>query len=490
MKVGFNNIEPDSADVLVVPVFSECEKIKFEKIQGIYSHVMSRGIFKGECGEIFSIILSEENKFKDVVLLGLGKKEELTSEKIRSAFAKAVKKCEELKAQKIFTDFAAGENMMFETVDAVIEGLRFGSYRFDKYISDKKCMPEMEICIGSIGEEHFIEAHEYAAEANILADAVITAKNLVNEPAEVLFPETLADFAVNYGKECGFQVEVLDKKAIEGLCMKAFLAVAKGSSKEPRFIIMRYFGEEENRSKILGLVGKGLTYDSGGYNIKPGTGMVNMKDDMGGAAAVIGAIGAIAKRKLKINVVAVVAACENMISGAAYKPGDIIGSMAGKTIEIVSTDAEGRLTLADAVHYIISKENASRIIDIATLTGAVVSALGNTTTGVITNNESFYKELEDASKMSGENMWLYPSSGEYRKLNKSHIADLKNSSGRQAATIAAGIFIGEFVQDKPWLHLDVAGTAFAGEDRDYYNKGGTGIGVRTIYHLAKAYSSR
>jgi leucyl aminopeptidase len=248
---------------------------------------------------------------------------------------------------------------------------------------------------------------------------------------------------------------------------------------------MRYFGDTSNKDSILGLVGKGLTYDSGGYSLKPTDSMVNMKNDMGGSAAVIGAMCAVSAMKLKVNVVAVVATCENMISGAAYKPGDIIGSMAGKTIEIMNTDAEGRLTLADAVHYIIEKEKASRIIDIATLTGAALVGLGTTTTAVITNNDEFYSELKNASDISGEKVWQLPSSDEYKKLIKSDVADLKNTGGRWAGTITAGLFIGEFVKNKPWLHLDIAGTAWSDADKDYITKGGTGVGVRTLYYMAK-----
>jgi len=267
--------------------------------------------------------------------------------------------------------------------------------------------------------------------------------------------------------------------------MEAFLSVAKGSENGPRLIVMRYFGDESKKDDVLGLVGKGLTYDSGGYSIKPTSSMDTMKSDMGGASSVIGAISAIAKKKLKINVVGVIAACENMISGAAYKPGDIIGSMAGKYIEVLNTDAEGRLTLIDAVHYIIEKEKVNKVIDVATLTGAALVALGLTTTAVVSNNDEFYKKLENASFKADEKVWRLPAFEEYKKLIKSDIADLKNIGGRYAGTITAGLFIGEFVQNKPWLHLDIAGTAWSEKEAGYYSKGGTGVGVRTLYYLAK-----
>ena len=267
--------------------------------------------------------------------------------------------------------------------------------------------------------------------------------------------------------------------------MHAFLEVARGSENPPRLIVMKYNGDSENKEDIIGLVGKGLTYDSGGLSIKSTAGMVTMKSDMGGAAAVIGAMSAITKLKAKANVVAVVATCENMISGKCYRPGDIINSMGGKTIEVLNTDAEGRLTLIDAVNYIIEKEHATKVVDIATLTGAVISALGITATGVVANNDFFYNRLEQASKICDEKVWRLPAFDEYKELIKSDIADLKNIGGPKAGTITAGLFIGEFVGEKPWLHLDIAGTSWSEKDSSYESKGGTGCGARLLYHLIK-----
>jgi Leucyl aminopeptidase len=216
--------------------------------------------------------------------------------------------------------------------------------------------------------------------------------------------------------------------------------------------------------------------------------MPEMKSDMAGAAAVIGAMSAIAKLGVKTNVVGVVAACENAVSGHAYRPGDIIGSMAGKTIEVVNTDAEGRLTLADAVFYIVEKENASRVVDIATLTGAALVALGTTTTAVISNNDMLCADIEKAALYSGEKVWRLPAFEEYKELIKSEIADIKNSGSRNASTITAGLFIESFSAGKPWAHMDIAGTSWADKDSDYIKKDGTGVGVRTLYHLAKGAS--
>jgi leucyl aminopeptidase len=491
MSIGLKQVSLNEADVVIVPVFTEASSVMLSEASDIFKHLKNTEKFKGEHGELFTTVKLTGSVAQDIIFVGLGKEAEISGEKIRIALAKAIKKSRELKAKKIYVDFINSESICHGAiVKAMVEGLSFGDYKFDKYKTDKKDQASLEIGFGNVPEGKIHETEEYINEANTIVEATLIARDLVNEPANVIYPETLAEEVVDYGKQYGFEVEVLDELQIEDLEMDAFLSVAQGSENAPRVIVMRYFGDTDNKEDILGLVGKGLTYDSGGYSLKPTDGMVTMKCDMGGAAAVIGAISAIAKRKLKINVVSVVAACENMISGGAYKPGDIIGSMAGKTIEVLNTDAEGRLTLVDAVHYIITKEKATRVIDVATLTGAALVALGTTTTAVVTNNDEFYKELEEASRKSGEKVWQLPAFDDYKKMLKSDIADLKNIGGRFAGTITAGLFIGEFVQDKPWLHLDIAGTAWTDADRDYYSKGGTGAGVRTLYYLAKKASKK
>ena len=360
------------------------------------------------------------------------------------------------------------------------------NYTFNKYKTDTKEEKELNVSISRCGVKEATKEIEDAINEGVeVAKGIIIARNLVNEPSNVIYPETLAEAAVNAGKESGFEVEVHGVEKIKALKMEAFYNVAKGSVKEPKLIVMRYFGDKDNKENVLGLVGKGLTYDSGGYSIKPTTGMVDMKSDMGGAASVIGALSVIAKRELKLNVIAVIAACENLISGDAYKPGEVIGSMAGKTIEVVNTDAEGRLTLVDAVHYIITEEKVNEVIDLATLTGAALVALGETTTAVVTNNEGFFNELKSASEYTGDKMWQLPTFDDYKELIKSDIADLKNSGGRFAGTITAGLFIEAFVQDKPWLHLDIAGTAWTSKNSNLGVKGGTGAPVHTLYELAK-----
>lgn len=292
----------------------------------------------------------------------------------------------------------------------------------------------------------------------------------------------LANFAENIANENDLEIEVLGKEEIEELGMGALLAVNQGSDEPPRFIVMKYQGKDAWENPTA-LVGKGITFDTGGYSLKPKDGIVGMKMDMGGAAAVVGAMEIIGKTKPKENVMGIIAATDNMISGKAFKPDDVIVSMSGKTIEIRNTDAEGRLALADAVAY-ARKEGAAKIVDIATLTGGVIVALGDKVTGALTNNDEWYEEIKTASEKMDEPVWAFPYMDHFREeVRTSHIADLNNSPGRKAQSILAAAFVGEFAEDTPWVHLDIAGTAVSDSAYDLGPKGSTGVMART---LAKA----
>ncbi|MDO4401456.1 MAG: leucyl aminopeptidase [Clostridiaceae bacterium] len=476
----------ENADMIIVPLFEDNLNFRDEEINRKLKRLERRELFYGNFGEILNIT-GVKDEIQNVIFLGLGEDEKLNKERLRRVFGKVQKYIESLKGKKIFIEFVKSKNISIEdSVRAMIEGLSLSNYKFNKYKSDREKIDETDVSI-TIGG-HNLEHKDYSdivEESKILVETVFNARDLVNEPSNVIYPETLAEEAVKFSKRYGFEIEIINHKKIEELQMNSFLAVGKSSIHKPKVIVMRYFGDKDNLDQKLGLIGKGLTYDSGGYSLKPSNSMVDMKSDMGGAATVIGAISAIAKRKLKINVVAVVAACENVIGNEAYKPGDIISSMAGKNIEILNTDAEGRLTMIDAVTYAIRKEHITEIIDVATLTGAALVALGNDVTAVVTNNDSFYKELEKAFISTGEKMWNLPNFDDYKTLIKSDIADLKNTGGRYGGTITAGLFVGEFVENKPWLHLDIAGPAYITVPWDYCPKGGTGAGVRTLYELAK-----
>ncbi len=476
----------ENADMIIVPLFEDNLNFRDEEINRKLKRLERRELFDGKFGEILNIT-GVKDEIQNVIFLGLGEDEKLNKERLRRVFGKVQKYIESLKGKKIFIEFVKSKNISIEdSVRAMIEGLSLSNYKFNKYKSDREKIDETDVSI-TIGG-HNLEHKDYSdivEESKILVETVFNARDLVNEPSNVIYPETLAEEAVKFSKRYGFEIEIINHKKIEELQMNSFLAVGKSSIHKPKVIVMRYFGDKDNLDQKLGLIGKGLTYDSGGYSLKPSNSMVDMKSDMGGAATVIGAISAIAKRKLKINVVAVVAACENVIGNEAYKPGDIISSMAGKNIEILNTDAEGRLTMIDAVTYAIREEHITEIIDVATLTGAALVALGNDVTAVVTNNDSFYKELEKAFISTGEKMWNLPNFDDYKTLIKSDIADLKNTGGRYGGTITAGLFVGEFVENKPWLHLDIAGPAYITVPWDYCPKGGTGAGVRTLYELAK-----
>ncbi|MDU5110078.1 MAG: leucyl aminopeptidase [Clostridium sp.] len=485
--ISYKSLTCSTADALVIYLLENNLKVSNEDLNKNISFAEDKGLFKGKSGESYSFTRTVNDTIQTVLLVGLGKEEDINLDKVREATGKAIKKLKELGITNIFLRVPHTEAIKLEElIKAMATSAELANYTFNKYKTDAKEEKELNVSISRCGVKEATKEIEDAINEGVeVAKGIIIARNLVNEPSNVIYPETLAEAAVNAGKESGFEVEVHGVEKIKALKMEAFYNVAKGSVKEPKLIVMRYFGDKDNKENVLGLVGKGLTYDSGGYSIKPTTGMVDMKSDMGGAASVIGALSVIAKRGLKLNVIAVIAACENLISGDAYKPGEVIGSMAGKTIEVVNTDAEGRLTLVDAVHYIITEEKVNEVIDLATLTGAALVALGETTTAVVTNNEGFFNELKSASEYTGDKMWQLPTFDDYKELIKSDIADLKNSGGRFAGTITAGLFIEAFVQDKPWLHLDIAGTAWTSKKSNLGVKGGTGAPVHTLYELAK-----
>ena len=306
----------------------------------------------------------------------------------------------------------------------------------------------------------------------------------MNEPPRVLTPTELANRANAMAGQFGLECDIFDKEKIAELQMGGLLGVAQGSAEPPKFIILRYRGMPQSDNKGLAFVGKGITFDSGGISIKPAAGMDEMKGDMGGAAAVIGAMQAIAALKPAINVTALIPTSENMPSGTAYHPGDILRIMNGKTIEIINTDAEGRLILADALSYAV-KEGLSPIIDLATLTGGIVIALGDVMTGLFSNNETLTNEVIAAGRTVGEKYWPMPLDDEYSDLIRSDIADIKQTGGRSASSITAAKILENFVGDAKWAHLDIAGTSYVDSKKAHQEKGATGVGVRTLAELAE-----
>lgn len=448
----------------------------------VYSYLKEKDLFTGKSGELYFDFSLER---KSVLFVGLGQEKDFQANSLRVAFHDAGKELMKRKVESVGCAVPVFDGISSsETVAAATEGLLQSEYAFEKHLKVKKVEPSLKEVFYDVPDSEKEEVSAAIQETETLVEGVFLARDLVNERAISMYPEVLARSAKESLEEFGVTVEIFDREKIQELKMDAFLAVAEGSDKEPRFIVMSYKGNPDS-DETLALVGKGLTYDSGGYSIKPTSGMDTMFTDMAGSATVIGAMKAIAKSKLQKNVVGIVAACENLISGKAYKPGDIIGSMAGKTIEILNTDAEGRLTLADALWYAATVVKADKIIDLATLTGACVVALGSTNTGAVTNNSALMADVKKSSDAAGEPIWQLPSGPGYKEMLKGDFADLKNSTGREAGAITAGLFLEEFVNEVPWVHLDIAGTAYNDKPKGFLPKGASGVHVKTLYNLVK-----
>lgn len=443
-------------------------------------NLKDKKLFEGKLAQIYY-------RFKDSgemkIYLGLGKEKEVDLTKIRNTFFKLAKDLKKSTIEEICLNVPKINNLCsYKTALAIVEGMLYSNYNYS-LSTDKKC-EEKELIVNynvdPLKEEKVLKAIKTAES---IVKGVFLTRDLVNQPANIIYPETLAQAAKENLETSGVKVTIFNKDKIEEMNMQAFLSVSRASAKEPKLIIMEYYNDPESSEKVA-LVGKGVTYDSGGLAIKPTSGMVTMFCDMGGAGSVIGAIKALSDAKVKCNVVGVVAACENMINGDSYKNGDIISSMSGKTIEILNTDAEGRLTLADAVYYATSKLNVTKIIDIATLTGACVAALGERVSGVISNNCDFFNQLKEASDEADEMIHRFPINDYYKEMNKSEVADIKNTGGRYGGAITAGLFVGSFLaKEIPWIHIDIAGTAYISSAYDHYCKGATGVLVKTLFYL-------
>lgn len=429
--------------------------------------------------------------YQRVLFVGLGVKNTLTEERLREVFAAVGKELSKMKTASaaIWTAPFTNEKLVCEdVVFTAAEGLALGAYEFEGYktdSNDRDVALESVSFLSSANEEELKAAFEVG---KVHAHAVNEARNLVNMPPNILTATEMANYAQQLAEKHDFEIEVLGKKEMEELGMGAILAVNQGSTEEPKLIVLKYAGTD-TWEDVIGLVGKGITYDTGGYSLKPREGMVGMKGDMGGAAAVLGAMSIIGELRPSKNVVAVIASTDNMVSADAFKPDDVITSLSGKTIEVLNTDAEGRLVLADAVTY-AKQSGADYLIDVATLTGGVIVALGMDKTGALTNDEAFFEEFMHAATETGEFVWRLPlTESDKKRLRKSDVADLNNSPGRDGHAIFGGGFVGEFVGDTPWIHLDIAGTSGAESAHDLGPKGGTGVMVRTLATVVERMSN-
>lgn len=483
VKIEKKSISEIDADITVVNLFEGVKTpggvtgiIDKEYNNLISDYVIGKENFTGKYGSIYKLPIP--NKNKKIFVAGLGKPEDFSALKIRNLTAKIVRmlNCgeKEVKVVSILHGAGIGGLCPFLCGKMIAEGAISGDYAYDKYKTVKTKHNVKEFIVAEIDDEKYKKAEQGIKEGIITAVSVNNARNLINEPAQYLYPETLADYAV---KNSGVKTTVYNKDKVKEMGMNAFLAVGQGSIHEPKLIHMEY--KPENPKKKIAIVGKGITFDAGGLDLKPPASMLTMRDDMSGAAAVITTMQAISKLKPDVEVHAIVAACENMPSGKAYKPGDVITAKTGRTIEIDNTDAEGRVTLADALAY-AEELGVDEIIDIATLTGACVVALGTVASGIMGNNEEKIKEFIETGKKSGERYWQMPMFEEYGDILKSDIADTKNTGGRNGGTSAAGIFLSKFIKHTPWLHLDIAGTAFLDKPNEEGIKGATGIGIRTL----------
>lgn len=445
--------------------------------------------FKGKKNAIFSFDTQKKILASKIFVLGLGKKEEFDQNKLRSAiatFAKNYRGKLSSVSLGLLTDSETKQDIYLQS-QSIAEGFILGNYLFNKYKKKDDNLKELEtIIISEENKASSIKIKEGIETAKLICEGVILARDLVNEPAAVITPTSLAKIASDLAKKNKeITCKIYEREEIEKMGMGAFLGVALGSDTPPKFIHLEYSPAGSIKKEKLAIVGKGITFDSGGVSIKPESSMMTMKCDMAGAAAVLGVFSVISQIKPKMKVMGIIAATPNLISGKAFVPGDILTSMSGKTIEVLSTDAEGRLTMADAFTYTI-KKGATEIIDLATLTGACEVALGTDIAGLFSNNDSLKEKLLKSSKKTGEHLWELPLLVEYKELNKSDVADISNiPSTRYGGAITGGLFLQEFVEEKPWVHLDISGPAFYEKEHELGQKGGTGFGVRLLIDLLK-----
>jgi leucyl aminopeptidase len=451
-----------------------------KKLGGAIAEMIKRGDIKGKLNEITLIHTLGRLPAERIVVLGLGKKKELTLNKVRAAMGDV---CRSLRGKHVTTIASvvlgegANDIKAADAAQAMAEGALLGLYTFRQYMTKKEDAPGTIKKLTIVGAYNKIISNAIET-GKIIAEAVAWARDMINEPSNHLTPTDMAAEAKKMAKQYGLDFQVFDKDWMEEMEMGGLLGVARGSNEPPKFIIVNYTGRS-SKDVDAALVGKGITFDSGGISIKPSENMGDMKGDMAGGASVLAAIRAIAQLKPKLNVIAIVPATENMPSGTAQKPGDIIKTMNGKTVEVINTDAEGRLILADALAYAV-KIGAKNIIDVATLTGACQVALGNITSGLFSNDSGLQEKVLAAGKEAGEPAWAMPMDAGYAELIKSDVADIKNTGGRFGGAITGGKFLEEFVDKTPWVHMDIAGTSDTDKDKGYQCKGATGVPVRTL----------
>ena len=494
MKISVKSgaAEKESTDVIVISLFENTKKIPSELSSldkasgGFISNLLQNKDFTGKLNETVMIPTYKKAIPKRILLVGLGKTTELSSDKVRQAAGTATRVIQgkKFKSPSMLLYKTEYKGISIEDITrSVVEGVLLSLYNFTMYKTlkkeDKAVINNFTLIVQK--KDVLAKVKSVAKNTQTVAEAVCFTRDIVNMAGSDATPTFLANKAKEIAKKTGVKCRTLSRPDMKKLGMGGILNVSRGSSQPPKFIILEYNTRKKNNDTIV-LIGKGVTFDSGGISLKPGANMDLMKADMAGAAAVLGAFKAISNLKPATHIVGLVPCTENMPSGSALKPGDIIKCMSGKTVEILNTDAEGRLILADAIAY-AKRYKPDAVIDLATLTGACVAALGTFTSGMLGNNDKLKERVKQAGEKSHERVWELPLWKEYYELIKSNIADIKNTGGRYAGTITAACFLGEFVEDFPWVHLDIAGTFLVEKDTPYIRKGATGVGVRLLTQL-------
>ncbi|MCI0545798.1 MAG: leucyl aminopeptidase [Candidatus Rokubacteria bacterium] len=450
------------------------------KLGGLLARALETERFEGKTGQVSHLFTDGKLPARRVMVVGLGRRQEAGTEALRRAASTAARRSRDLGAVSVAVSLPADGVSPRARAQAVVEGALLGTYRFDRYLREKSTKALESLAVIEPERRRQAAAREGARVGEAWARATAVARDLVNEPANVVTPTQLAERAQELAGASGVKVRVLEREDCAKLGMGAYLGVAQGSEQPPKFIHLTYAPRGRAR-KRLALIGKGITFDSGGLDLKSAEGMLRMKYDMAGSAAVLGVFDALPRLRLPVEVHGLVAATENMPSGTAQRPGDVVRAMNGTTIEIGNTDAEGRLTLADALAYAVQEVKPDEMVDMATLTGAVVIALGLGIVGMMASHDGVAGRILAAADEAGERMWRLPLHEEYREGLKSEVADLNNvSSQRGAGAIIGGLFMREFAGGIPWAHLDIAGTAYAEREWALGPKGATGVAVRTI----------
>ena len=488
------NFQDANVEALAVAVFKD-EKTTGGMLQeldaltgGGIASIIKTEEFKGEAGDAAYFVFTPSGKAKAnrLLLVGVGERDEYKAPQVAMLAGAATRHF----LKKNVKSFALASRFDGDAGDAAAcaaQGVATSQFELDKYKTSDKKDKKLDTFAYFVEGGDAKDLKKALERGEIVGDSMNFARDLANEPPNILHPTEMARRAEKMAKDCGLKCEILDEKQMTKLGMGSLMSVSIGSEQPAKMIVLKYEPKKSTGKKgeLLAIVGKGITFDTGGISIKPSEGMDAMKYDMSGGATVIGTMRAIGLLKPSVPVLGIVAAVENMPDGKASRPSDVVTAMTGKTIEILNTDAEGRLVLADAVAY-AEKEGATTIVDMATLTGAVIIALGDLNTAVLGNDQELVDDIIACGKEAGENFWQLPVSKEYSKLIKSEIADIKNvGAGRKAGTIAGASFIQEFIKDAKWAHLDIAGTAWSDEAKPHQSKGPTAIAVRTLLKLVE-----